>query len=546
MFKKKVLFVIFILMQIASILFSQNSYYQYYCDDGINNVLPLCDTINHRTYIVSVNEAKNEISAGILTDGCPQGMINNTLKCFQLHTAYGPLVLNGGFVDFDGDIVVYGAYCNDTIRTGAIVKLHMNSGVVSYVRHIIAPGEVRDGCFGIGRNESKVYYFVTNNRFFRLNNNLGTIDIYYPHRNLKEIPNARDLSIEYDYSNDRVILGGSLSDTTVFYTTLVSRNLNIGSVYSFYKIRPQEGYWFDTHTMSINILGNGLFSNDTIYIAQDLRDDYNSYIWLLKINYTNGDITHSAIYSDENYITNLSIISIQNNFDKLFVLCLDMTARKVMLELKMHYLNSYALYSVFSYSITNSMLYGIFQHKDICLNNISFNYNTWNIIGGGRKKNMGLLYDGLGGSICDYYINSTYSELDYCSFSEINMETFDYNPDVIIVSSYRNGKYTLFSDCVNCSLPKSKNDYNDDELYSKGEKKSHDNIDISMIDGNSFICNGFCGNCQYTITDYMGKIVYKNSTQNNVKTPLPQQLTGLCILSVFDNCGNFKSVKIIN
>ena len=547
---------------VSGLAFGQHSYYTYENDDSITTVVMLSDPNNYYTYLVSVNREKNEIAVATMTDNCPQSLVSSSLINLQLYAGsqygnIGSLVLNGGFVDNDGDIVVYGAYCNGSNRQGTIVKLDYSSGF-SVAKCVMTSAEIVSGCYGF-QGSTMYYYFATSDGFFRLATNLPTTLI--PANYKRKINGARDISLGYDYINNMLIVSGSLDSNSVFllrYNTSANNgSLSTPPLTNVKYVLPTNA--IDSHTTAMSIGGNGYYCDSTAYIFQPLETNTNgSCIWLLKVNYYTGSVYESDLYTFANSTHKFSAIAAANNFDNLFLIGDDMAQGKYVASFDMYNLTSHTFMDVLGLSHSSANLEGKWYYYDLFLNNMSYDHYTGNVIAGGAVRGTGLVMDAYTVSSCGTVMNSSCSTQSYTTTTvtpTIGSITISNNKDV---DDYRVRPYTFANKCVDCGMKSMETKKAElDELISERQAQYGQEVSKSkplaekgrsaeiIIEGNDFICDGFAGLCSYRITDVSGRILKEGKTSCGSRNAIGNYKLGIYIIQVYDEAGNMLSRKIL-
>lgn len=543
---------------VSGLAFGQHSYYTYENDDSITTVVMLSDPNNYYTYLVSVNREKNEIAVATMTDNCPQSLVSSSLINLQLYAGsqygnIGSLVLNGGFVDNDGDIVVYGAYCNGSNRQGTIVKLYYSSGF-STAKSVMTSAEIVSGCYGFQGTNMK-YFFATSDTFFRMETNLSST-INGPLR--KIITGARDISLGFDYQNNKLIVSGSMNSNSVFllmYNAALS-NLNIPQTNVNY-ILPTSA--IDSHTTAMSIGGNGYYCDSTAYIFQPLETNNGSCIWLLKVNYFTGSVYESNLYSFGGTNHKFSAIASANNFDNLFLIGDDMAKGKYVASFDMYSLTSHTFMDVLGLSHSSANLQGKWSYYDLFLNNMTYDHYTGNVIAGGAVRGTGLVMDAYTVSSCGTVMNSSCSTQSYTTSTITNPITGAMSiTNGIGIDDYRVRPYTLANKCVDCGMKSMETKKAElDELISERQAQYGQEVSKSkplaekgrsaeiIIEGDDFICDGFSGLCSYRITDVSGRILKEGKTSCGSRNAIGNYKLGIYIIQVYDEAGNMLSRKIL-
>ena len=524
---------------VSGLAFGQHSYYKYQADDSITTVVPVSSINTGTTYLVSINREKNEIAVTTLTGNCPQSISSSTLTNWQLFAGgnYGSYVLNGGFVDDDENIVVYGAHCRTSSRQGAIIKLNMSGGNVTSVKHELVSEEIMDGC-AVVYGSTIYYYFATSSSVFRTSNTLAT-SAQAVHR--KKISNALNISLEYDPIMGKLVISGCLSDTSVF---IASSGLASLMNMTMYRFKPTTNSYIESYTNALSIGGNGYYSDSIAYVIQPLETTLGSAYWLLKVNYVTGSVYSSKMYSLNNN-RKLSVKDAANNFDNLFIVGMDMAVGRIVGYIDMNNLNSYSFMTAQSFGLSSSYLSGLWNYEDLVLTNISYDHYTGNVVAGGAITGYGVLMDAYYISNCGNTVTVSVNNENYTTANSVSLQTYTVSvPASTTQTSYRNILYSFDESCVVC-------DYGDAVFQKKSDiehNEDYENIDdrISLnVHENRFVCSGFKGNCEYVVYDMLGKIVCSGAIHNGEECQLSITSNGLYIIKVSDDNNNSLSEKIV-
>lgn len=534
---------------VSGLALGQHNYYSYFVADSITTVVPISSENSLNTYLVSVNKIKNEIAVAEFSGICPQTLVYDTVIELQMYAGgsyntLGSLVLNGGFIDNLGDIVVYGAYCNGTVRQGTIVKLNNYMGNFVSASYLMTSGEILSGCTnGID------YYFATSNTFFKTNSTFTAPLAAYR----RIVDNALDISLAYDKINGKLIVSGCTSDNSVFIlrysgnSTFITPELNV-------KYQLPTGYHYDSPTNALSIGGNGYYCDSIAYITQAVETLNGSNVWLLKVNYLNGNVVTSNKYEYGNANYKISVLASANNFDYLFIVGDDMMRLKYVAQFDLNNLSNSTFVTVYG-ACGNTQ--NIWQYRDLTLNNMTYDHYTGNIIAGGACSGEGRIMEAY--------------ELAYSCGSPIasSCTTMSYTTGAVTLrpgsmsftngagqDHYRKRHYDFEETCYDCGYrtidDKRFHIQNIIESNLQIDSKNIKNKNIStrsecdiIIEGNSFSCIGFSGVCYYRLVDISGKTISEGNIMPNCSNMIENKNAGLYILQVVDSEGNAITRKFL-
>ncbi len=532
----------------------------YLTSDGVLTSVVISDYFTTNTYLVSINKEKREISVAQLSGSNPQAFSNYIVNNIQLDELYKSYILNGGFIDPVGDIIVYGALCDGITRDGVIMKLFASSGYTS-VDIYYTSEEYKDGCFAY-RNGTLEYYFASRNAFVRTKSTAINQAPSGYNLNRKTVNGIRDFSLVYDYSNNYVIVSGC-TDDEVILMVYDAEAFNLTTPLYSYRYSSPTNYSFCTKTNAVDIEGNWYYSNSTVYIVQDVIMDLEPSwggIWLLIVDWSTGIVSSSYTYAT--YNVNPYINGVANNFDNLFVLGTGKTSiqNKFISQIDLNNLSSCTYRTIWSTALYNSSLYGTWRYSDLLLNNITYDHYTANAIAAGALDFLGCISDSYTlTSTCDYtntlYINPKYP-LNSGNVSTIAYTTAFDSP--ITKSTYRD--VACYLDRKICSNSNSENYPSREEKLEHirniiAEKtgnfdsqdvllKSIKNADVEIIGEDEFVCKDFCDEINYVVYDVVGRVVCDGHTLNGKTNYIRTNDNGLFFIRATDSKGNTKVQKI--
>lgn len=552
---------------VSGLAFGQHNYYyfdndiigsgnNYIASDGILTQVVISDYFSGNTYLVSINKEKREISVAQLSGSNPQTLSNYTVSNIQLYNYNDYYVLNGGFIDPNGDIVVYGAMCNGTTRDGVMMKLFASSGYTSVAVYYTAE-EYKDGCFAY-RNADLVYFFASSSNIWRIKSDFSNIPGGI-NNNKKIINGANDLSLSYDYTNNSVVVSGCSDDEVLLLVFDPNAPTLTTPTYS-YRYHVPTNYILNSKTNAVDIDGNWYYSTNTAYIVQDVRhaDANLGGIWVLEVDWTTGSVISSYINVYGFNMSPIHITGVANNFDNLFVLC-NVYGSKILVQIDLYNLSSFVTRKVWNQTVSSSSLYGVWTYSDVLLNNITYDHYTGNVIAAGALDYIGCISDSYTlTSSCDASIQA--SSVQMYPTNSGTVSTIPLNTPINYVgtkSSYRD---------VDCYLAQKVCSRDEEEYLSREEKMKHiqdiiasktndgsedilpaKNLtepSIKRLDDFEFSCEYFSGEISYTVYDVVGRVVCEGHTTNGISNYIRTNDKGLFLIRATDESGNTKVYKI--
>src|SRR5574344_2342357 len=152
--KKMLLLVIFAIFFASNALVGQVYHGVYNSSmtpnpETILSAVTLIDSDTELVYMVGTDNNKNLFVTKLDTDQQPPVPSNSNSVAFNMTNATGKVFLKDGFVDTDGNIVVYG-YVDDTYKYGTFVKVSISAGIptsIKYAISLVANSQIIDGCW---------------------------------------------------------------------------------------------------------------------------------------------------------------------------------------------------------------------------------------------------------------------------------------------------------------------------------------------------------------------------------------------------------------
>lgn len=544
---------------VSGLALGQDAHYEYSSNslDFVSSTV-ITNVYTDQQYLVATTQTMELV----VTELEPNNFLapsNTNSKYFQI----GNLIcINGGFIDEDENIVVYGFIY--PYKNGFIVKVEMNNGVANSLKYIKNPNAntpVVDGCWSRKSSQgatSMTYDFILGEIFMRINNDL-TSPIY---RTLSGISYC---SVAWDDINNKHIVCGNRNGSFIVthfgstnaLTPTVSRTLTLPTGYSF-----SEG----TNRIVLSDI------DSVVFLSHDLRyaDNTGDGLWISKFNYLSGQLYSSDIYKfghEKVWILDadkcsdyLYILGHHNGYDN------GTFERKYIAQINMYDNTDYTVRLMSDYNLYPTIMpdpYGPFPFADtinlLYLNNLNSNPNYPSIIASGAfggKSYAVEVYDLNYEEECDIDKSvSQYSISPTIQTQTIRFSQYSWNPTVVTITTSTNISYTNDVLCPSYDALREiqdalKNNFANREKSLKRNYESSQEFDkenlpeISVLDNRQFVCHNFEGECNFQIIDLSGHILYEGSTSNEKYNTISVKANGIYIVRVVDSNGNFVSSKI--
>lgn len=547
---------------VSGLALGQIAHFEY----SSNNVDFISSTVitngnTYQQYLIATTRT-NELVVSELDPNNFYAPISTNSKYFYIGNT---ICINGGFMDEDENIVVYGfVYPN---KNGFIIKVEMNNGGVSSIKYINNSNfytSVVDGCC------SKRYLgtVATNTYDFIFSGNLMRIDYDFSNNNYKVTKKPRYgeyLSVCWDDINERHVVCGKRNGEFIVthfgkiagMTPVVTRELSLPAGYTF-----SEG----TNRIILSDI------DSTVFLCHDLRylNNTGDGLWISKYNYLSGQLYSSDIYKFGD--GKLWILDAEKNSDFLYVLGFDSDnspvpfSRKYIAQINMYDNTDYAVrlmsdYNLYPMSNPNTPFLYFDTVSLLYLNNLNFNPISSSVIASGAISDKSYAVE-------VYNLNYDYDcDIDrslslYSVSPNIQSLTIPYNGDlwnVNVVELYNNDVISYANDvlCPNYDELRNiqenliwKNNFVNKEKSLKqnfgfDQKLGEGNMpEISVLEDGQFVCHNFDGNCDFQIIDLSGHIMSEGSTSNEKYNIVSVKANGLYIVRVVDTNGNIVTSKI--
>ena len=496
---------------------------------------------------------------------------NTDARAFQLTDTYGKIYINGGFFDWDENIVVYG---NTGVNSyGVVIKIFMSGGLPDSIKIVVntfyANSTIIDGCASRRQisnipTYANTYDFISKRNGGCLIRYRDDLAAYYTARTLN---NGYFLSVSWDNDLKKHVVSGNTGTSNVvgYFNEAFPSNLATGTL----QYLTPTNFGFSERTNWHVPSGNDYYYDTIVYLCQDIRNINGDGIWLTKINYLTGvwDYYYAYQFPTEKVLIidavhnfmNLFILGHHNGFDgveifeRRYLAQIDLTDPTMNMFKYVDYMDLDTLSWLSTYYITQQAF----------LNNITFDPVNFSVFSSGADLDYSYLIESfdLNSDNCNTEIDISMPELQFNQTSyQANVVTssLTYNLGTISTISTYSG-YTINDDILcNSFGQKSQSKYYDyipsikQSLEDKtllGSKKENlgnslTNAPIlTIIDDKYFECENFEGNIVYKIYNIQGQLVFDGKTNNNVQNVLPINSPGLYIINAKDEKNNITSSK---
>lgn len=559
--KNKFFLAIVALVFSSGFAFGQNAHSMFESNSAdIISAVTISDMNNYYHYMVGTDDdLKIFVTPLDYSTPFPQPDNANS-RAFQLSDTYGKILLKGGFVDEEDNIVVYGY--GDSDNRGVVIKITMSGQVAVAVRCRFlnyANSMIVDGCWSnVTTPATSLYNFVTTyngGSFTRIKSNLVNV---YP--GLK-INNGQICSVSWDDVEKMHVLSGNIDNYNAIGYIPGTLTLIPGN--SVLHLLRSDDFYFSEGTNDHILAGNGYYYDSIAYLIQDIRNANGDGLWVTEMNYISGQVNYSNIYQFPS--EKVLIIDAAHNFMNLFVLGHHNGFDGVE-NFEKRYIAQFDLYDPTNYIVkfmddmdldTIPWISTHYITKQAYLNNIIFDDGTYNVYSSGAVSDTAYLVEtfDLNYDNCDSEIIVTMPEFDYVdSTMSAITQTHAYTTyyDVTSYSSYSLSASEL------CGGAKSSYNKACDEIKNIIDKKqaiyaretvdltSFDEIaEIRVFDGDQFICNMFSGNIVYKIFDMSGRLVDYGKTENGVLNSVKINNSGMYIINAIDENNQTANAKIM-
>lgn len=540
--------------------------------ETILSAVTLIDSDTELVYMVGTDNNKNLFVTKLDTDQQPPVPSNSNSVAFNMTNATGKVFLKDGFVDTDGNIVVYG-YTDDTYRYGIFIKITISVGIptsIDYAISSVAYSQIIDGCWSRHNQIIKTYSFISAyNKGTLCRVNASNLSGLWG-RTFSD-NNSYMSSVSWDEDNKKTIVSGFKSINTnngdtlsqiVGYFNWQSNYMIVGSFNLFTTTDYISSEYTNKHVLS----GNGFYNDGVVFLCQDIRDEYDG-LWMMQYDYINNIVYSNTAYTFP--INKVLIIDVGHDFTNFFVLG-HHNGSVGASDFERRYIAQFDLYNPTTYiakhldyvdldNLPGSTYYKLLQAFQ---SSINYNATSSDMLCTGAIPGKAQINEVLDLNIdsCDNTeitltpVNITYTTssmevpeiTDSVNFSSLLFEFWAQN-------SLINYPLSMGIECFTESNGSAKNaDLINNQM---NEKKSNEENNIKVNNQNSgiiitnnkneFVCENFDGDCCYQIFNIIGSLIMSGKTENGKTNYLNNLTTGTYIINVTDTKGNFSNNRII-
>ena len=550
----KKIFIFIVVLLFWENCFSQNTHFEFWLSN--NPVSNSAVTIVHSNNIAYLIQTEPNLVHVSDIDPTNMSPIGNTSSYYfgNFNTIY----LNGGFEDFQGNLIAYGYAINqlNNQRCYIIIKIDLSNMLLNY--NSFYGEEIIEGCCGYDVNGNICNLFLLNN----VNHEVIAYDENLMPSASKSLI-SRDgviTDISWNPYHDNFIASGSSINPTTYYVEPLLLNFTCDQADPDYFIVGDQ-FIISNQQFFQRAEGRTLhevIDDQHLILTQDLRDLNTDYIWItLFDDYSIPSVSISTIFempTPKLFLQDMKYDSFNNKITILGrdVYCVN--GINFIAQIDPYSLTGLNMAQIMDQNSNSSCvvqpptnyMYG----NEMYLQRLELNpFNSCQtILSTGINKNTG-------GS--SPYITETYDIAN--TQCDQFIYTVEQNPAITIVGHFEDHLYFNYQG-LQPPLNPSYNIYinqsivcNDMAYCGKGtHNKPNVNNQmlketpiISLYSCEYFQCDNFSERVYYCLYDLVGKIIFQGITENGIKTLLPNFTNGIYILSVIDEKGNKKTEKVI-
>ena len=477
------------------------------------------------------------------------------------------ICINGGFMDKDENIVVYGfIYPN---KNGFILKVRMINGSaysVIYAKHPNSYTSIIDGCWS--RKDylgvvSMTYDFIIGDKFMRIDSDFSYDSNTSPF--IRYIDGGSFYSVSWDDINKKHIVCGNMDGNFIVTYFGIANTLPTTLTGRF---TLPTGYTFSEGTNRV-VLSD---VDSVVFLCHDLRYSNNTGdgLWISKYNYLSGQLYSSDIYKFG--LEKVWILDAEKSSDYLYILGHHngydngTFERKYIAQFNMYDNTDYSVKLMSDYNLYPTIMpnpFGVFTLTDtinlLYLNNLNPNPNRPSVTASGAFAGNSYaveVYDLNYEEDCDIDKSvSLYPVQPIFKMLKLKILNDKWISAPIVFSTanaiiYSNDLLCPSSDALREIQDALNNDFGNYDKSLKWNNESVRNLEeenmpeISVLESGLFVCHNFGGQCNFQIIDLSGHIMYEGVTFNEKYNTVSVKTNGLYIVRVVDSNGNFVSSKI--
>ena len=471
------------------------------------------------------------------------------------------LMMDGGFEDSNGSIVIYGHVPSASGATPAyaIVDPYLNSLVVFCGQ--TAVGTIVDGCEGYDTDGRQVYMFVMDNGQLLA---VGANDQI----SITPILSEYYTDISWDSIHHFFIATGTWAYGQTHPGIIVD-------IFNFESTNPALGTTSNVQHSFTCFLNNNSFDRVSehqamhvqlderqILVCRDLREDKKDILWMTRISdYWNTNCTVQESY--EYKIPTHKLLALDLLYDPFhlrvnflgeIIYCTNFNTKFL------SQVNPYKLYL----GMNAGQLDGTFAIPTSCPSIADPTVNIYGNVLSVSNLALNIFHEcvpvmiaGVSPGSPNRILTETYDISQLTCDYPLPVETKPIDPYIVPYSltttlnpfpfSYQQCSLGLdiVASSIHCSGWDACPPLSKDSLEIKAASLSYDKVPIIDLKGtHQFVCQGFDGKIQYYLYDMTGRTVVQGTTYNDIQNLLPN-LQGVFILKAIDKSDGFSTKKII-
>lgn len=557
---KKTILLLSMVFVVTCQVFAQNAHWSYGLSSGTSaSSAATVVRSNGTAYVAQTQTGSNTIH---LSELDPSTMAATGTTCTYTNVSnHNIITLNGGFEDFNGNIIVYGS-CYDAVgyEYGYIAEIDPNTYFqIKYMESTIN-NQMVSGCTGVDVNGNVINMFVGSD---------GYLHVFYNGNERGERGYVGQqgyyTDVTWDNTNSCFIASGSCyNNATIMMDPFISCFRCDVSVTPMIFTTIQE-YAVSNNVISGWSEGKSLISIidvDHLVLYQDLRKGDYDIIWMTLVK---GYLSTNPVFPiSTQFLAPLHKLSsfdmVYDKYNKRlnllgkFDYCRQPTTFIAQTNpFELSYLNIGQISSM--YGNVNCTTLGIpiqtVFGNDVRLNNITlnpFNPCTTTIATGVAKNSFGTTpyltetYD-IKRSNCDMPFDVLRAPCHPTSYSIQTQPlpiscsaSLPFIPVVNLITSHHN-------ECPDAIVCAKASESNENEEMKNCVKQTGCQVQIEEYAG-TFVCHGFCGVVEYEIIDVIGRTICTGKTVNERSNPININRYGLYLLRCTDEAGGCCTRKI--
>lgn len=546
----KKIFIFIVVLFFWGKLFSQNTHFEYWLSN--NPVSNSAVTIVHSSNTAYLIQTElNNIHVSDIDPTNMQPLGNTSSYNFGI---FNSIYLNGGYKDFQGNLIVYGKANNNYI----IIKIDLSNMTIYY--NSFLGEEIIEGCCGYDVNGNICNLFLLNN----VNHEVIAYDENLMPCTSQSVKSRFGIITDISWNPYK---SNFIASGTYIYNSPNSRTdpflmyFTCDQGYSNYFILGDQ-FIISNQQFFQRAEGRTLhevIDDQHLILTQDLRDLNSDYIWITHFDdysYSSLSISNSTIFEMPTPKLILQDMKYDSYNNKLTILGRDVycvNGINFIAQIDPYSLTGLNMAQVMDQNYNSScvvhpptnFMYG----NEMYLQRLELNpFNSCHtILSTGINKNTAgtspyitETYD-IANSQCDQFIYTIEQNPTIINYTQnvvyLNFAYQGLQPPLIPSNNISVNQSIVCNDMAYCG----KGTHNKPDVNTQGIKEMPK---ISLYSYDYFECNHFSETVYFYLYDLAGKILFQGITENGIKTSLPGLTNGIYILSVIDKKGNNKTEKV--